>query len=123
MKFSIEYDHMPDKALRGNSRANHWGQKQTPKKALQVETMIKLREVDPPPMGKVQVRYIAYYCGTAIDHDNLVTGMKYAQDMLVKEEIIKDDSPTYVKGAATEYHRVKTRKEVKLIMEVTEIEN
>jgi len=121
MKFSIEYDHMPDKALRGNSRA-YWAAKLTPKKALQVETMIKLREVGAMPMSKVRIKYIAYYCGHPIDHDNLIMGMKYAQDMLVEEGIIEDDSPTYVKGDETEYHRVKTRKEVKLIMEVTEIE-
>jgi len=123
MKFQIEYDHMPDKALRGNSRANHWGQKIKPKKVLQIETMIKLREVDPPPMDKINIKYFVYYCGKPIDHDNLIMGMKYAQDMLVEEGIIKDDNPTYIKGAATEYHRVKTKKEIKLIMEVTEIEN
>ena len=116
MKFSIEYDHMPDKALRGNSRA-HWAAKLEPKEALQVETMIKLREVGAMPMIK------AYYCGKPIDSDNLIMGMKYAQDTLVKEKIIEDDSPIYVQGLATEYHRVKTKKEVKLIMEVTEIED
>ena len=121
MKFQIEYDHMPHRDLRGNSRA-HWAAKIKPKKALQVETMIKLREVEAMPMSKVQIRYIAYYCGKPIDHDNLIMGMKYAQDMLVKAKIVKDDSPTYVKGDETEYHRVKTKKEVKLIMEVTEIE-
>ena len=121
MKFSIEYDQMPHRDLRGNSRA-HWGQKLKAKEALQDETLIKLREVNPPSMGKIQIRYIAYYCGLPIDHDNLIMGMKYAQDMLVKEKIVKDDSPTYVKGDETEYHRVKTKKEVKLIMEVTEIE-
>ena len=112
---------MPHRDLRGNSRA-HWAAKIKPKKALQVETMIKLREVEAMPMSKVQIRYIAYYCGKPIDHDNLIMGMKYAQDMLVKAKIVKDDSPTYVKGDETEYHRVKTKKEVKLIMEVTEIE-
>ena len=121
MKFSIEYDHMPDKALRGNSRA-HWAAKLKPKEALQVETMIKLREVGAMPMSKVRIKYIAYYCGKPIDSDNLIMGMKYAQDMLAIEGIIEDDNPTYVQGLATEYHQVKTRKEVKLIMEVTEIE-
>ena len=121
MKFSIEYDHMPDKALRGNSRA-HWAAKLKPKEALQIETKIKLREVGAMPMSKVRIKYIAYYCGKPIDSDNLIMGMKYAQDMLAIEGIIEDDNPTYVQGLATEYHRVKTKKEVKLIMEVTEIE-
>ena len=121
MKFSIEYDHMPHKDLRGNSRA-HWAAKLKPKEALQVETMIKLREVGAMPMSKVRIKYIAYYCGKPIDSDNLIMGMKYAQDMLAIEGIIEDDNPTYVQGLATEYHQVKTRKEVKLIMEVTEIE-
>ena len=121
MKFSIEYDHMPHKDLRGNSRA-HWAAKIKPKKDLQVETMIKLREVEAMPMSKVQIRYIAYYCGKPIDADNLIMGMKHAQDVLAIEGIIEDDNPTYVKEIATEYHQVKTRKEVKLIMEVTEIE-
>ena len=121
MKFQIEYDQMPHKDLRGNSRAQ-WFKKIRPKKDLQMETLIKLREVNPVPMSKVQIRYIAYYCGKPIDSDNLIMGMKYAQDMLVKEGIIEDDSPIYVQGLATEYHQVKTRKEVKLIMEVTEIE-
>jgi Holliday junction resolvase RusA-like endonuclease len=122
MKFQIEYDHMPDKALRGNSRA-HWAAKLKPKKDLQVETMIKLREVGAMPMSKVKIRYIVYYCGRPIDADNLIMGMKHAQDMLAIEGIIEDDNPYYVKEIATEYHQVKTRKEVKLIMEVTEIED
>ncbi len=121
MKFQIEYDHMPHKDLRGNSRA-HWAAKIKPKKDLQVETMIKLREVGAMPMSKVKIRYIVYYCGKPIDSDNLIMGMKYAQDMLAIEGIIEDDNPYYVKEIATEYHQVKTRKEVKLIMEVTEIE-
>jgi len=121
MKFSIEYDHMPHKDLRGNSRA-HWAAKIKPKKDLQVETMIKLREVEAMPMSKVKIRYIAYYCGKPIDADNLIMGMKHAQDVLAIEGIIEDDNPYYVKEIATEYHQVKTRKEVKLIMEVTEIE-
>ena len=120
-RFQIEYDHMPDKALRGNSRA-HWAAKIKPKEALQDETMFKLRTVRAPAMDKVRIKYIAYYCGKPIDSDNLIMGMKYAQDMLVEGKIIKDDNPTYVQGLATEYHRVKTKKEVKLIMEVTEIE-
>jgi Holliday junction resolvase RusA-like endonuclease len=122
MKFSIEYDHMPHKDLRGNSRA-HWAAKIKPKKDLQVETMIKLREVGAMPMSKVKIRYIVYYCGRPIDADNLIMGMKHAQDMLAIEGIIEDDNPYYVKEIATEYHQVKTRKEVKLIMEVTEIED
>ena len=122
MKFSIEYDHMPHKDLRGNSRA-HWAAKIKPKKDLQVETMIKLREVGATPMSKVKIRYIVYYCGRPIDADNLIMGMKHAQDMLAIEGIIEDDNPYYVKEIATEYHQVKTRKEVKLIMEVTEIES
>ena len=122
MKFSIEYDQMPHRDLRGNSRA-HWDQKLKAKEALQDETLIKLREVEAMPMSKVQIRYIAYYCGKPIDSDNLIMGMKYAQDMLVEGKIIKDDNPTYVQGPLTEYHRVKTKKEVKLIMEVTEIES
>ena len=109
MKFSIEYDHMPDKALRGNSRA-HWAAKLEPKEALQVETMIKLREVGAMPMSKVRIKYIAYYCGKPIDSDNLVMGMKYAQDVLAIEGIIEDEKPTYVQGLATEYHRVKANK-------------
>ncbi len=121
MKFQIEYDHMPHKDLRGNSRA-HWAAKIKPKKDLQVETMIKLREVGAMPMSKVKIRYIVYYCGRPIDADNLIMGMKHAQDMLAIEGIIEDDNPYYVKEIATEYHQVKTRKEVKLIMEVTEIE-
>ena len=121
MKFQIEYDQMPHKDLRGNSRAQ-WFKKIRPKKDLQMETMIKLREVNPVPMSKVQIRYIAYYCGKPIDADNLIMGMKHAQDVLAIEGIIEDDNPTYVTLAPPEYHRVKTRKEVKLIMEVTEIE-
>ena len=121
MKFQIEYDQMPHRDLRGNSRA-HRGEKLKAKEALQDETMFKLRMVRAPAMDKVRIKYIAYYCGKPIDSDNLIMGMKYAQDMLVEGKIIKDDNPTYVQGPLTEYHRVKTKKEVKLIMEVTEIE-
>ena len=49
--FSIEFDHMPPKELRGNSRA-YWAQKIAPKEHFKNETIIKIREINPGFMGK-----------------------------------------------------------------------
>ena len=49
-KFKIQFDDMPPKELRGNSRT-HWTGKIKPKKILQDTTIAKLREVDPGCMG------------------------------------------------------------------------
>tara|TARA_B100001029_G_C14890101_1_gene354915 strand:- start:162 stop:527 length:366 start_codon:yes stop_codon:yes gene_type:complete len=118
--FSIEFDHMPPKELRGNSRA-YWAQKIAPKRAFQDETIIKLREINPGFMGKIKILYKAFYSGKPIDIDNLITGMKYAQDCLQLEGVIEDDTPDHVISVSVEYQRVKTMKEVKLIMEVTKV--
>ena len=103
--FQIEYDEMPPKELRGNSRT-HWTGKLKPKRRLQDTTIAKLREIDPGYMGKVKIKYTAYYAGLPIDIDNLITGMKYAQDCLAIEGIITDDNPEHVVGMEVEYHRV-----------------
>ena len=47
--------------------------------------------------------------------------MKYAQDCLQLEGIIDDDTPDNVISVSVEYQRVKTMKEVKLVMEVSKI--
>ena len=48
--------------------------------------------------------------------------MKYAQDCLTIQGIIPDDSPEHINSVSVEYQRVKTKKEVQLIMEVTEVD-
>ena len=118
--FQIEFDEMPPKQLRGNSRT-HWTGKIKPKKNLQEMTIAKLREVDPGYMGKVKIKYIAHYSGKPIDIDNLITGMKYVQDCLAIEGIIEDDNPEHVVGMEVEYHRVPSRKDIKLIMKVSKV--
>lgn len=119
-KFKIQFDDMPPKELRGNSRT-HWTGKIKPKKILQDTTIAKLREVDPGCMGKVKIKYTAFYAGRPIDIDNLITGMKYAQDCLAIEGIIKDDNPEHVVGMEVEYHRVPHKNQIKLIMEVFKV--
>jgi len=120
MALRIEYPYMPPKELRGNSRTG-WKARNQIKKVFQDNTIFRLLELDPEPMDQVSVKYIAHYCGKPIDRDNLTMGMKYALDCLVKQKIIKDDSPDVVKELITEYHRVPHKDQVKLIMEVTEI--
>ena len=119
--FQIEYDEMPPKELRGNSRTQ-WRGKLKPKRRLQDTTIAKLREIDPGYMGKVKIKYTAYYSGLPIDIDNLITGMKYAQDCLAIEGIITDDNPEHVVGMEVEYHRVPTKRDIKLIMEVKKVD-
>ena len=119
MALRIEYPYMPPKELRGNS-STRWQQKSGVKNQFQDATIFRLREQNPEPMKKVNVKYIAYWCGQKIDPDNLIIGMKYALDCLTIEGIIKDDNSDFVQSITPEYHQVKTRKEVKLIMEVTE---
>lgn len=116
----IEYPYMPPKELRGNS-STRWQQKSGVKNQFQDATIFRLREQNPEPMEKVNVKYIAYWCGQKIDPDNLIIGMKYALDCLTIEGIIKDDNSDFVQSITAEYHRVPRRNEIKLVMEVTEI--
>ena len=118
---TITYPYMPPKELRGNSRS-HWGDKKKWKDFFQEATIWRLREQDPKPMDKVNIKYTAYYCGRPIDIDNLITGMKYAQDCLTIQGIIPDDSPDHIKNVSVEYHRVKHKRQVQLVMEVTEVD-
>ena len=120
MTIRIEYSEMPPKELRGNSRA-HWAARFKPKEELQNTTVFELRRQDCPSMGQINVKYIAYWCGKPIDRDNLIIGMKAALDCFVIEGIIEDDNPNYVKSIEVEYHRVRHTKDVKLIMEVSEV--
>ena len=115
--FEIEYDSMPPKELRGNSRT-HWAARLKPKGAFQDETIAKLQEVSPGFMGKIKIKYICHYAGKPMDIDNLLTGMKYAQDCLAITGIIEDDNPEHVTGYEVEYLNVKHRKNIKLIMQV-----
>ena len=48
--------------------------------------------------------------------------MKYAQDCLTIQVIIPDDSPDHIKNVSVEYHRVKHKRQVQLVMEVTEVD-
>ena len=75
---------------------------------------MRLMQLDPEPMDKIRVKYIAYWCGKPIDADNLIKGMKPALDALTEYGLIEDDNPEYVKGIEVEYHRVKHRKHVGL---------
>ena len=77
-------------------------------------------EQDPDPMDKVRVKYTAYWCGKPIDADNLVKVMKPALDALTEYGLIEDDNPEFVKGIEVEYHRVKHKNEIKMIMEIAE---
>ena len=120
MPIRIEYSEMPPKELRGNSRA-HWAAKLKPKENLQNTTLFELRRQDCPSMGQINVKYIAYWCSKPIDRDNLIIGMKAALDCFVIDGIIEDDNPNYVKSIEVEYHRVPHKKDVKLIMEVSEV--
>lgn len=117
--FQIEYPYMPPKELRGNSRT-HWKAKISVKRNFQEVTIYKLREQKPTQMNQIDIRYTAYYCGRPIDHDNLIMGMKPAVDCLTLEGIIPDDSPDHIKNVSIEYHRVKHKKDVKLIMQIYE---
>ena len=67
----LEWDYMPPKELRGNSRV-HWSVRHRKTKQFKESAYFRLMEQDPNPMNKVRVKYIAHYCGTPIDADNLV---------------------------------------------------
>jgi len=116
---TITYPYMPPKELRGNSRT-HWRAKVGVKQQFQEVTIWKLREQDPKPMDQINIHYTAYYCGRPIDHDNLIMGMKPAVDCLTLEGIIPDDSPDHIKNVSIEYHRVPHKKDVSLVMQITE---
>ena len=119
MAIKLVWEYMPPKELRGNSRA-HWAVRNKFTKMFKESTIFRLMEVNPEPMDKIRVKYIAHWCGKPIDADNLIKGMKPALDALTEYGLIEDDNPEYVKGIEVEYHRVKHRKHVGLIMEITE---
>ena len=115
----LVWAYMPPRQIRGNSRA-HWRVRHQLSKSFKEGTIFRLMQLDPEPMDKIRVKYIAYWCGKRVDEDNLIIGMKPALDALTKYGLIKDDSPEYVKGIEVEYHRVKHRHQVEMIMEITE---
>ena len=115
----LEWDYMPPPELRGNSRA-HWSVRHKITKQFKESTTWRLMEIDPDPMDKVKIKYIAHWCGKPIDADNLIKGMKPALDALTEYGLIEDDNPEFVKGIEVEYHRVKQKKQIKMIMEVSE---
>jgi Holliday junction resolvase RusA-like endonuclease len=115
----LEWDYMPPPELRGNSRA-HWSVRHKITKQFKEATTWRLMEIDPDPMDKVKIKYIAHWCGKPIDADNLIKGMKPALDALTEYGLIEDDNPEFVKGIEVEYHRVKQKKQIKMIMEVSE---
>jgi len=116
----IEYDEMPPAPLRPNSGST-WQQKQGPKKRLQEYTLILIRQENFKPIkGYAEVQYTAYFCGTPIDNDNLVTGMKYALDCFTDEGLIVDDGPDYIGIPKVIYHKVPHRNQVRLVMEIKE---
>jgi Holliday junction resolvase RusA-like endonuclease len=124
LMLTITYPFMPPPELRGNSRS-HWRAKNAKKKEFQELTFWYMHQQNEPlaePMDKVTIKYTAYYCGRPIDIDNLITGMKYAQDCLTIQGIIPDDSPDHIKNVSVEYHRVKHKRQVQLVMEVTEVD-
>ena len=110
---------MPPRQIRGNSRA-HWRVRHQLSKSFKEGTIFRLMQLDPEPMDKIRIKYIAYYSGKPVDEDNLTFGMKPALDALTEYGLIKDDSPEYVKGIEVEYYRVKHRHQVEMIMEITE---
>ena len=110
---------MPPRQIRGNSRA-HWTVLHKFTKTFKEGTIFRLMQLDPKPMNKIRVKYIAYWCGKPIDADNLIKGMKPALDALTEYGLIKDDSPEYVKGIEVEYHRVPHKHQIEMIMEITE---
>ena len=115
----LEWDYMPPPELRGNSRA-HWSVRHKITKQFKESTKWRLMEIGPDRMDKVKIKYIAYWCGKPIDADNLIKGMKPALDALTEYGLIEDDNPEFVKGIEVEYHRVKQKKQIKMIMEVSE---
>ena len=115
----LEWDYMPPPELRGNSRA-HWSVRHKITKQFKEATTWRLMEINPDRMDKVKIKYIAHWCGKPIDADNLIKGMKPALDALTEYGLIEDDNPEFVKGIEVEYHRVKQKKQIKMIMEVSE---
>ena len=75
----LVWEYMPPRQIRGNSRA-HWTVRHKFTKMFKESAYMRLMQLDPEPMDKIRVKYIAYWCGKPIDADNLIKGMKPALD-------------------------------------------
>jgi len=118
---TLEWDVLPSKELRGNSRANRW-QKGGAKNRLLDSTIGRLKEVgiDWHPVRRIRIIYTIYYCGKSIDRDNLGIAGKAIQDALILVGVIPDDNPDFVDDPILIYIRVPHRKDVRFVMEIVE---
>ena len=121
--FSLEWDFMPPKMLRPNFSPRNENQaraKSRIKRDFQNSTIWRIREQNPDPMEKVNIRYTARHSKKPMDPDNLVASMKYALDCLAIEGIIPDDGPDYVTIETPEFIKVPHNHLQGIIMKVTE---
>ncbi len=68
--------------------------------------------------GRVSVVYTRFYCGQSMDWDNAAASFKHIGDALVMAGVIEDDKPDIIISFTPIQTRVKTRKEVKTIIEI-----
>lgn len=139
----LEFPFAPPPELRKNSHgANRWAIKEA-KDRLKELAMAQLLNLGYGPSEAhagdwqaAEVQYVSFFCGKPIDGVEFATGMGAALDCLSPEKInhrggtyyvnpgiglLVDDSPEYVTCQPAKYVRVKTRKEVKTIMIISEI--
>mgnify|MGYP003657256838 CR=1 FL=1 len=56
-----------------------------------------------------RIVWTRYYCGTPMDLTNAAASFKHLEDVLVKLEVLVDDSPKYVRELVVRQVRVKSR--------------
>ena len=68
--------------------------------------------------GKVSITYTRCFCGQSMDWDNAAASFKHIGDALVMSGVIEDDKLDIIISFTPIQTRVKTRKEVKTIIEI-----
>ena len=123
--FTIWFDELVPKELRGNSKA-HWTKRWQSSSAWKDRTYIKLRELDwrkyDFPWSKINVDYDYYYWPQEIDPTNFQTGCKPIEDALLDEGVILNDGPNQINRTTANGYKAKSKNEVGFRMYVERVE-
>jgi len=90
--------------------------KHTAQRKLKEAVSSRLRSLglfDPekPLYDTIKLQYHVLWCGRPPDRTNVIGSLKAAEDQIVREGVVTDDSPDHVLGHDVTYERVSHRNE------------